>query len=60
MPERISVVDRSRFRQMVDVTTVDDRPFEEGLVGKFTRLSRKREYGDVSPTGEFQSAKIGE
>ncbi|MXZ88367.1 MAG: recombinase family protein, partial [Dehalococcoidia bacterium] len=37
------VADRPQFRQMLDAATADDAPFEEILVWKFSRFTRKRE-----------------
>ena len=36
--------DRPEFRQMLDAASADDAPFEEILVWKFSRFTRKREH----------------
>ena len=36
--------DRPQFRQMLDAASADDAPFEEILVWKFSRFTRKREH----------------
>ena len=36
--------DRPQFRQMLDAASADDAPFEEILVWKFTRFTRKYEH----------------
>ena len=36
--------DRPQFRQMLDAASADDAPFEEILVWKFTRFTRKHEH----------------
>ncbi len=38
------VADRPQFRQMLDAATADDAPFQEILVWKFSRFTRKREH----------------
>ncbi len=38
------VADRPQFRQMLDAASADDAPFEEILVWKFSRFTRKREH----------------
>ena len=38
------VADRPQFRLMLDAATADDAPFEEILVWKFSRFTRKREH----------------
>ncbi len=38
------VADRPQFRQMLDAASGDDAPFEEILVWKFSRFTRKREH----------------
>ena len=38
------VADRPQFRQMLDAASTDDAPFEEILVWKFSRFTRKREH----------------
>ena len=38
------VADRPQFRQMLDAAGGDDAPFEEILVWKFSRFTRKREH----------------
>ena len=38
------VADRPEFRKMLDAATADDAPFEQILVWKFSRFTRKREH----------------
>ena len=38
------VADRPQFRKMLDAASADDAPFEEILVWKFSRFTRKREH----------------
>ncbi len=38
------VADRPQFRRMLDEASADDAPFEEILVWKFSRFTRKREH----------------
>ena len=38
------VADRPQFRKMLDEASADDAPFEEILVWKFSRFTRKREH----------------
>ena len=38
------VADRPQFRQMLDAASADNAPFEEILVWKFSRFTRKREH----------------
>ena len=38
------VANRPQFRQMLDAASADDAPFEEILVWKFSRFTRKREH----------------
>ena len=38
------VANRPQFRQMLDAASTDDAPFEEILVWKFSRFTRKREH----------------
>ncbi len=38
------IADRPQFRKMLDAASTDDAPFEEILVWKFSRFTRKREH----------------
>ena len=38
------IADRPQFRKMLDAASADDAPFEEILVWKFSRFTRKREH----------------